>query len=318
MTDTAGVASQYAYKDLETRLTNGRGNTTRTLYDIWGRVTQVVPLNGDNNNSPAGPAISYFYDDLDRLTTVWQGTTISTTLTYDFAGRKIAMNDPDMGVWTYGYDYLGNLMQQTDARGCVTSLSYDPLNRLTQKSFSGTCSGQAVTYSYDSILDGNYGIGQRTGMTDASGSASWKYDARGQLKLETKVISGSTFKTEWHYNSAGMMDWMRYPSNDNGGLGEQVMYSYLPQMALDSVYVGTLPGNPIYVQGTEYNSAGRVTLRTLGSANPVQTRYNYYPWNASVDGGKLQQIYTTAERQCCKTSSMTTTATATSPISWIT
>ena len=86
---------------------------------------------------------------------------------------------------------------------------------------------------------------------------------------------------------------MRYPSNASGGLGEQVMYSYLPQMALDSVYVGAAPDNPIYVQGTEYDSAGRVTLGTLGSANPVQTRYSYYPWNASVDGGKLQQIYTT-------------------------
>ena len=293
VTDPAGVVIEYSYKDLETRLTNGKGNTTRTLYDAWGRVSQVVPLNGDDNNSPAGPAISYFYDDLDRLTTVWQGTTISTTLTYDFAGRKIAMNDPDMGQWEYSYNYLGSLTQQVDARGCVTSLSYDPLNRLTQKSFGGTCSGQAVTYSYDSILDGNYGIGQRTGMTDASGSASWKYDARGQLKFEMKVIGGSTFLTEWHYNSAGMMDYMRYPLNASGGSGEQVMYSYLPQMTLDSVYVGTAPGNPIYVQGTEYDFAGRVTLRTVGSTNPVQTRYNYYPWNASVDGGKLQQIYTT-------------------------
>jgi hypothetical protein len=39
------------------------------------------------------------------------------------------------------------------------------------------------------------------------------------------------------------------------------MYSYLPQMALDSVYVGTLPGNPIFVQGTDYDSAGRVMQR---------------------------------------------------------
>jgi hypothetical protein len=65
-------------------------------------------------------------------------------------------------------------------------------------------------------------------------------------------------------------------------------------MSLDSVYVGTPPGNPIYVQGTEYDATGRATLRTLGSGtNAVQMRYNYYPWNASVDGGKLQQIYTT-------------------------
>jgi YD repeat-containing protein len=115
-----------------------------------------------------------------------------------------------------GYDYLGNLTQQTDERGCITTLGYDLLNRLEEKSFSGMCSGQAIGYTYDSIQNGNYGIGQRTGMTDGSGSASWVYDVRGQLKLETKVIGSNTFKTEWNYNSAGMLAYMRYPSNASG------------------------------------------------------------------------------------------------------
>jgi hypothetical protein len=55
------------------------------------------------------------------------------------------------------------------------------------------------------------------------------------------------------------------------------MYSYLPQMTLDSVYVGMPPGNPIYVQGIDYDAAGRVTQRVLGSGeNAVQTRVT---WN---------------------------------------
>jgi hypothetical protein len=44
--------------------------------------------------------------------------------------------------------------------------------------------------------------------------------------------------------------------------------SDLLHMALDSLYIGTLPGNPIYMQGTEYDSAGMVTLRTLGATSP--------------------------------------------------
>jgi hypothetical protein len=35
-------------------------------------------------------------------------------------------------------------------------------------------------------------------------------------------------------------------------------------MMLVSVCMGTLPGNPIYVQGMQYDTAGRVTLRTAG------------------------------------------------------
>ena len=301
MTDTAGVTVSAVYRDLETRQTNGMGNTTRTLYDVWGRVTQVIPLNGDNDASPAGPAISYAYDDLNRLTMVWQGTQISTTLTYDFAGRKTAMNDPDMGTWTYGYDFLGNLTSQTDARNCITTLGYDSLNRLRQKTFSGTnCPNTtSILYSYDDTLNGNYGIGQRTGMVDASGSTAWRYNARGQLEQETRTITnGGTFVTHWGYNSAGLLTSMQYPSNNDSGLGEQVMYSYLPQMALNSMFVGTPPGDPIYVQGTSYDAAGRPTLRSVGSGDyPVQTRYTYYPWNALVQGGKLQQMTSTRDGQ---------------------
>jgi RHS repeat-associated protein len=69
------------------------------------------------------------------------------------------------------------------------------------------------------------------------------------------------------------------------------------QITLESECTGTPPGNPIYVQGTEYDSVGRVMLRMLGSTNPVQTHYTYYPRNASVNGGKLQQIYTTRNAQ---------------------
>jgi hypothetical protein len=45
-------------------------------------------------------------------------------------------------------------------------------------------------------------------------------------------------------------------------------------------------------------SCRRVTLHMLGSGtNAVQTQYTYSPWNTSVQGGKLQQIYTTRGAQ---------------------
>ncbi len=46
-----------------------------------------------------------------------------TTIVYDLAGRKLGMDDPDMGVWTYAYDALGQLTSQVDARGCITSFT---------------------------------------------------------------------------------------------------------------------------------------------------------------------------------------------------
>jgi YD repeat-containing protein len=124
-------------------VTDANGNTTRNVLDVWGRTTDVIP--------PTGPSVEYNYDAADHLIQVVSNEVFTTTLEYDLAGRKIEMDDPDMGIWTYSYNALGFLTSQTDARGCITTLSYDLNDRLTGKSFGGTGCGSttSVTYTYD-------------------------------------------------------------------------------------------------------------------------------------------------------------------------
>ncbi len=275
-----GTSTTYTYLDLAVRLTDANGHSTVTRMDDWGRTVEVEP--------PAGPGVSYTYDEVDRLLSASRGGA-TVSLSYDLGGRKIAMNDPDLGNWTYTYDALGNLTSQTDARGCVIALSYDGLNRLTGKVFSGACdSTPDITYTYDAYTAGsNYGRGYRTGMTDASGSTSWKYDARGRVTEETKVVSGAgTFKTQWGYNSADLVAWLKYPADDAGGLGEQLTYTYHPQSWLNSA-----SGTVTYVQSTVYDAAGRVQGRTLGN-NLLVTDYTYFAWTTANGQGRLQRIVT--------------------------
>ena len=255
-------------------LTNARSYATTTRSDIWGRVVKVTP--------PTGPSVAYTYDAADKLLTVVRGG-LTTTLTYDFGGRKTSMNDPDMGIWGYTYDALGNLKTQTDARGCITTLVYDSLNRLTGKTYSGACSGTAVAYTYDS---GTNGIEHRTGMSDGSGSTSWSYDSRGRMTQEIKAITGSgTFKTQWGYNSADLITWMKYPSNNSSGVSEQVNYTYLNQLLLDTVI-----GTSTYVYNTDYDAAGRVSLRELGASSLIHNHYTYFDWIITNGQGRLSNI----------------------------
>jgi YD repeat-containing protein len=82
-----------------------------------------------------------------------------TSLTYDMAGRKTGMDDPDMGTWSYAYDALGNLTYQDDAKDQRSCLYYDALNRLKGKVYTTSASncpspdpgysGYAVKYYYD-------------------------------------------------------------------------------------------------------------------------------------------------------------------------
>lgn len=241
---------------LTTTVTDPAGRVTTSQADVWGRTISVTP--------PDGPGLTYTYDLLGRLLTATRGEA-TTKIKYDMAGRKIGMDDPDMGIagtldddnwgWTYTYDALGNLTGQTDARGCSLTLSYDLLNRLTAKNSSGTGCGMQVntTYTYDA---GANGKGRRTAMQDAStgsGSTTWAYDGRGRMVLENKLINGQVYRTQWTYNSADLPVNMTYPD------GEVVTNYYTPQMLLDYV-----DGDSTYVYKTDYDAAGRIVERKLG------------------------------------------------------
>jgi len=129
-------------------------------------------------------------------------------------------------------------------------------------------------------------VGQRSGMADGSGSSAWVYDARGRKVQETKVVNGTgggTFVTQWGYNAADALAWRRYPGGNGGQAGETVSYTYHPQLSLN-----TVAGTNTYVSGTDYDAAGRVTLRKLGGGPVLQTSYTYYAW--STQGGRLQYL----------------------------
>jgi len=276
------ITATHSYHDLETWTTDARGLTTVTSYDRLGRVSAVDP--------PAGPGVTYAYDQLDRLTGAAYGD-YTARLTYDMAGRKLSIVDPERGVWSYGYDALGNLVKQQDARDRVLCLYYDLLNRLVGKYYldSGAACpaspSMTVSYAYD---EGANGKGRRTSMAytsnGTSGAAAWTYDSRGRLTSEVGIIDKEMFTTQWGYNSADLLSWMRYPGDDRGGAGEQLNYSYLRQLALDGI-ANTDPFT--YVQNTGYDAAGRVNLRILGE-NLLRTDYIYNAWTAQ--GGRLRQI----------------------------
>jgi YD repeat-containing protein len=211
-------------------------------------VRKVIPA--------VGPGVTYAYDPLDRLISADYGSAV-TTLTYDWAGRKLSQDDPDLGEWSYTYDAVGSLKTQADARGCVTTLDYDALNRLTGKTYSGCPSSVAatgaVTYSYDSTADGNAGKGRRTGMSDASGTNAWACDS---------------------------------PAGGRSVLRGQVVTGYTPHGGVQSV---DSPLWASYLSSASYDAAGRVVERTYG--NGTKTAYTYHPW--TTQGGRLQNVTST-------------------------
>ena len=118
----------------------------------------------------------YAYSPLDLLTTVTNAQNNVTTMGYDSLGRKRTMSDPDMGAWSYQYDPDDNLVTQTDAKNQTITFGYDALSRLRSKTVPGS---GTVTYTYDQTDIPKHRLGQRTSMTDASGTQDWAYNQRG-------------------------------------------------------------------------------------------------------------------------------------------
>jgi RHS repeat-associated protein len=270
---------------------DARGNPTVTTKDVWGRTTLITP--------PTGPTVAYTYDLFGRLLTAIRGG-VTSAIKYDQAGRKIAMDDPDLGyigttsdddwAWRYGYDAIGNLTAQTGPRGypaqdCTVTISYDLLNRPTNKGSTGNCDeGQGqlnIIYTYDQGTNGSNQTqkGFRTGMTDFSGSSTWTYDSRGSVLSEIKTITGTLYSTYWTYNQAGLPVNMVYPD------GETITYGYNALMQLKTM--SSMQGT--YVTDISYDSASRITGRSLGSG--VTQAFTYYNWidKATVDGQLVGQ-----------------------------
>ena len=104
-----------------------RLETRIEVRDAIGRLLSVQ----DNANQAHNYGYSYTTQGKRTTTTDPVGNVVAVE--YDKFGRKIVMDDPDMGHWEYGYNVLGELTSQKDAKNQITSMQYDLLGRMTRR-----------------------------------------------------------------------------------------------------------------------------------------------------------------------------------------
>ena len=265
------------------KITDELSHQKRYYYDAFQRLVKVEELNASQQ---VYATTQYSYDVLSNLTQVVDNSSNTTTISYDWLSRKTTMTDPDMGSWSYSYDDNGNLTSQTDAKSQTITFTYDALNRLTGKSYPQGSGMTNVTYTYDSTTSGNYGKGQRTGMTDALGTTSYKYDYHGRLLEEKRTVDSVDYTTQFAYDGADRVTTTTYPT------GEVVTNGYNGR-GLPYTLSGGVAGN--LVTGTLYNNLGSITEINLG--NGLRTTFGYWDVGGSYDTsggyyGRLWEIKT--------------------------
>ncbi len=233
------------------------GHKKGTLKDVYGSVIEVTEFTSDGVFKT-----QYEYDIQNNLTKTTDSKGNVTQIWYDSIGRKLKMNDPDMGIWTYEYDILGNLTKQTDAKNQILEFQYDALNRLTNKLAN---SQTLATYIYDQPGKPDC-VGRLSKVTDQSGSTEFFYDKFGREIKSTKTIGIGTapYTVERTYDILDRLLTLKYPD------GEVVNYSYDTNSGLLEKVNSTASK---YVDGITYNATGQI--KTIAYGNNVTTTYNY-------------------------------------------
>ncbi len=262
--DGSAATTQYAGR--ETTVVDANGHQMRQTVDDLGRMVLVQEFTGTAGSATGYATTQYTYDILDNLTAVTDTVGNRTLMSYDGLGRKLTMDDPDMGEWSYVYNPAGSLTQQTDPRGCTTTFAYDDLERLTWKNYGGAtgCVQPSVNYIYDEGGATQYALGQRTRMQYAGDATTYAYDVRGRLLRATQAFSGTTLTTFYTYDELDRPVSVTYPD------GEVVTTTYD-----NAGYPLSLTNDDLeaYVGHVSYNEMGSPTEMTLG--NGAITRWGY-------------------------------------------
>ncbi|MDP8265860.1 MAG: SpvB/TcaC N-terminal domain-containing protein [Candidatus Aceula meridiana] len=247
-TNPDGTYSTVIYDDWTTTSIDENGHKQTAYADAYGRLIKKEEYLGADGRSPFYPQNSYslysktyyFYDSEGNLVQVEDSLGNITTIVYDVLGRKISMDDPDMGYWEYGYDKNGNLVWQKDAKDQELFFQYDNLNRLLSKTNEEMSS---VNYYYDSeegldfgkggfTKDGedNFSIGRlRKAVYGIADKTSFVYDKVGREVFSDKKINNQAYEINRRYDALDRLTEITYP--DKTG----VIYTYNNAGQIDGI-----------------------------------------------------------------------------------
>jgi RHS repeat-associated protein len=269
----------------------GAGTSTINItFDAAGRRTQMQVV--------GQTAVTYGFDDANRLTSVTQGAN-AVGFTYDAASRRTVATLPNSVSIEYGYDNANQLTSITHKRlgatlqalsytydlagrritmggtaarvnlpPALASATYDANNRLTN------WGGTTLTYDFNGNLtnDGvqSYTWDTRDRLTALSGSiaASFGYDAFN--RRYTKTVGGT--------QSGTLYDGYSEVHNTTGAT---INSTYLNGLSLDERYARTQGGVTLSFLPDALGS----TLNLVSPGGAMTGTFTYEPYGSSTQSG---------------------------------
>jgi RHS repeat-associated protein len=231
-------------------------STISYCHDPNGDQTSVVYADGNTSGTASCETSSPWVVNASSYPA--QAAT-QTTFSYDSAGEVVSTTTPATaaaphgGTTAYTYDPAGNMLTRLDPNGVTTTWGYTPLNLTASVSYSGS-SAHSVTESYDANDN-------KTGMTDATGTSSYKYNPFNEVTTATNAAQQATSYT---YNPDGQVKTLTYPlpATATWATSSIVSFGYDHAGPLDSVT--DFNGNQVSITPSTDLLPGSVALGATG------------------------------------------------------
>jgi RHS repeat-associated protein len=187
-------------------ITDPNGNITNRTFDQLNRLQSVIDAKGGNT--------TYNIDSLDHIIDVTDPRGLNTHYVVDAYGDALQVSSPDTGTSSYQYDEAGDLNYKADAAGHYLNYSYDALNRL-KASYGDGSSINTSLYTYDQgYIGGLTGISSGAGSQALANTASYAYDAWGNVHSKTVTILGKSFTVNYSYDANNKLTQITFPSQN--------------------------------------------------------------------------------------------------------
>ena len=251
-------------------------STVSYCYDPVGDQTSMVSGDGNGYGRGLAPCQSSYPWNVSA-SGYPSHAAYQTTYSYDSARELVFTTTPATTAAPNGattsqtYDAAGNKLTSTDPNGVTTTWTYTPTNRPATESYSGS-SAHPVSYGYDA--DGN-----RTSMTDATGSSNALYDPFGEL---TSSTNGAGQTTGYGYNADEKVTSITYPLPLGATWATSDTVTYTVDNADNRISATDFNGNRMSIGRTADGPPNSLTLGTSGDT--VNTTYD------NTDGPSLIEL----------------------------
>jgi len=259
-----GKTYNVLYNGLTVTVDDGTKEVAQTLDDIGNTVSVTDP----------GGTINYdYYGNSNLKSATYNGSTVS--ITQDGWGRKIQVDDPSAGSFSYSYNGFGEIIEENTPNG-DTNWTYSNIGKLERKEVVGNKTDMTLDYTYDpthkflkmlSVSD-NYEL--------TTSVFEYTYDSQTRLKELTETNSHAKFSKKYTYDSFGRIDTEDYYAElfYNGKSSSKKIINSYQNSVLNSI--NDSGSNTLIWRLNDVNARGQITSASMGQSLEERRDYDEF------------------------------------------